>query len=257
MRAIINQQYMSNLSENGHSCVIMFAQDRFTSKRKNIALDPALQHELRELPDSPALYPGFLQLTCGVEVMILENIYPDLLIMNGSIGTVKSMSPQQRPTTSLDKAFVIVEFEWLKRLDIQVHQDLPLGCVIFKPSVCHFQHKKVHYSRLQFPMCLSKSMTIHKCQGKTAKEGIVLCSDNRITLPMMYVALSRVQSLRKLLIYGPITRDIFQTKWPQDLKLELKRQKTIQDKTLEMALHHFPSQSLQDASILLEEQELD
>jgi hypothetical protein len=85
-----------------------------------------------------------------------------LLIANGSIGTVKSMSPQQRPTTSLDKAFIIVEFEWLKRLDI------PSG-------KSHFQHKKVHFSRLNIQCVSPVQAPSTNVKEKRAKDRIVLC----------------------------------------------------------------------------------
>jgi hypothetical protein len=65
----------------------MFAVDRLSGKKPAETLP---KEPTTCLPGTPSCYPGFLNLLPCVHVMILENIYPDLLIMNmnGSIGTV-------------------------------------------------------------------------------------------------------------------------------------------------------------------------
>ena len=57
---------------------------------------------------------------------------------------------------------------------------------------------------------------------------------------MLYVALSRVQSLDKLVFRDVIPLKAFQTKWPTELKRELKRLKKIEQVSMATALAKFP-----------------
>ncbi len=66
-----------------------------------------LRVELLTLPDSPTIPSGVLHLVPGMQAM---DIYPNLLIMNGSIGTVVLTSDATGP---LSDAFVGILFPWL------------------------------------------------------------------------------------------------------------------------------------------------
>jgi hypothetical protein len=251
LRSQINRRYICDLaSKMNYQMVTMFAQDRITSKGHS--LTQQMQHYLRCLTDTPSLYPGFLHLIPGVNIIMLENIYPNLFIMNGSIGTVVATSPQ---SSTLDNAFVVIQFDWLK--EISIYPGLPPGCLLFQPSLCHYKHKGLHYARTQFPFCISKAMTVFKFQGKTAYDGLALCYDKKMTLPMLYVALSRVQSLNKLHLKGDIPYADFQTKWPTELKLELKRLKELGKQSLQLALSLFPPCNAYDEQVLLHEEQLE
>jgi hypothetical protein len=256
-RAKINDQYISNISNHVQSPNIkMFAQDVQLLRRKRIRLSSEEQFHLRTLPDSPSLYCGCLKLFPGVQVMILENIYPELCIMNGSIGTVVGTSSQST-IDSLINAYVIVQFDWLVEANLSFHEHLPIGCVVFQPSKCKFHYNDKHYERIQFPMCLSKALSVHKSQGKTLHDGALLCYDKQMTLPMLYVALSRVRSLDHLFVDGIIPREAFQKSWPKDLKSQLLSLLELQKTTLANALHYFPSPNDMDIELLQHEIEMD
>ena len=256
-RAKINDYYMNSLSNLSSSPIFnMFAQDILIHRRQKIALSADEQLHLRTLPDSPSLYPGCLKLTPGVQVMILENIYPDLCIMNGSLGTVVKISHQPH-VNSLKNAYVVVQFDWLLESNISFDEHLPKGCVVFQPSKCKFRYNNKYYERTQFPMCIAKAISVHKSQSKTLHDGMVLCYDKQMTLPMLYVALSRVRSLSDLFIHGSIPLEAFQKSWPTELKVQLKAILNLQKDTLQYALHYFPSLCDADAALLNYEHSLD
>lgn len=59
----------------------------------------------------------------------------------------------------------------------------------------------IQIKRNQFPLTAAEAMTIHKSQGQTYQEVCINTSTSkRVTIPMLYVALSRVTSLNGLFI---------------------------------------------------------
>ena len=67
---------------------------------------------------------------------------------------------------------------------------------------------------------------------------------------MLYVALSRVQSLDSLFLRDPIPFECFKSHWPSDLKSELKRLKNIERTTLTIAAQNFHDPN--DMTLILE-----
>jgi hypothetical protein len=216
----------------------------------------ALKVELLALPDSPTIPPGVLHLVPGMQVMILENLYPNLLITNGSIGTVVLCS---EPTAILSDAFIGVLFPWLRDAGVQF-DNLPLGTLLFKPRTLQFTHKStlhgsIDIHRTQFPMTIAKALTVHKYQGQTARNGAVVCYCSQFKIDMLCVALSRVQSLSKLTIDGPLDFATLTRPWSTALKSHIRALKHIQLSTLRRAQTLF--QVDYDTALLAEELELE
>jgi hypothetical protein len=106
------------------------------------------------------------------------------------------------------------------KTQVNFHPHLPPGCVIFIILSIYTQQQLSLTAISNVPCKRSYRLQM---SGKPAHDGVVLCYHNKMNLPMLYVALSRVQTLDKLFIHGQIPYSAFQTKWPEDLKLEMLR----------------------------------
>ena len=81
--------------------------------------------------------------------------------------------------------------------------------------------------RIQFPLMLAFACTVHKVQGLTLPSIVVSFNLNRqkkSSYGQLYVALSRVKSLRNLYIEGQVTKDEFSV--DPDVEVEYCRLKT-------------------------------
>jgi hypothetical protein len=177
----------------------------------------------------------------GMQVMILENIFPNLLVMNGSIGTVVLTSP---PSNNLSNAYLGILFPWLADAGVQF-PGLPLGTLLFKPRTQKFTYtppgkSPIDIHRTQFPITIAKAVTVHKFQGQTARGGAVVCYSSQYSIDMLYVALSRVESLSRLVIDGPLTLSALTKPWSASLKEHILHLKMMQASTLEFANRVFP-----------------
>ena len=117
-----------------------------------------------------ASVPKILELKIGAPVMLLRNL--SSLLKNGSTGTVIGFGSSGFPLVNFGNC--VHEFCELKKWTVDIDNE---------------QH-----SRLQIPLALAFSYTIHKAQGQTLEKGVV---DMRgLFAPgHMYTALSRFSSL--------------------------------------------------------------
>lgn len=242
-------------SASDHTQVSFLAEDRLSN---GSAPSASLRLTLLAVPDSPTVPSGVLHLVPGIQVMILENKYPELLVMNGSIGHVMLTSD---PAIGLKDAFVGIQFPWLADAGVNF-PGLPPGTLIFKPRTLKFKYTPENCSgsitvrRTQFPFAISKAVPVHKYQGKTAKKGAIMYYSSQYTLEMLYVALSRVSQLSLLVICGQLPYSAFtRVSWPTSVKTHILDLKVLQASTLERAISLFPSTD--DQALLDEEIEIE
>lgn len=126
----------------------------------------------------------YLYLKKGCRVMLLINLDIKLGLVNGSVGTVLSMTTDS----------VKVNFNNGIILDIP-------------PHIFEYEDYDVILTRRQFPLTLSYAISIHKSQGSTIDKMIVDLG-NIFTEGQAYVALSRCKNLDGLLIKNFIPQKI-------------------------------------------------
>ncbi len=184
---------------------------------------------LWKLPDTPARLSGLLHLAPGMKVIIRQNLYPGLQIANGTIGTIHCVASN----------YVGVYFQHLKNRKFNVH--LPKGVLPIRKKSISFKWEKMNISRRQYPFSLAKALTVHAVQGKTLDKAVVHLS-NRMTLSLLYVALSRVSFLKNLILIGlsNLGSWIQRKEWPENILEEVHRIRTKQSKLFARMLRHYP-----------------
>lgn len=129
-----------------------------------------------------------LKLKNGCKVMVIKNIGVENGIANGTIGYVSSIYDD----------CIFVNFE--SRENYQIKKE---------DFIYYDKYKKIYFKRRQFPLMLAYAITIHKAQGLTFDEGVVvnIKNDNHISAGQTYVALSRVRTKDKLHILNKFPTD--------------------------------------------------
>ena len=123
--------------------------------------------------------PKELELKEGCRVMLLKNIDLKKGLVNGSCGTIKTLT-----TASIDVLFDNGQRLNLDPIEFDYNQD-----------------GKTKIKRIQYPLRLAYGITIHKSQGMTFDKLVV--NFNKIfAYGQGYVALSRTRSLNGLIIKG-------------------------------------------------------
>ena len=100
---------------------------------------------------------------------------------------------------------------------------------------CDDGSKSVRIKRTQFPLTPAYSFTSYKAQGATLNKVIIDLDkhNNRsYDFAFVYVSLSRVRSLKDLLILRSFPKDILKIKLSDDLILEMKRLENLEQETL-------------------------
>ena len=124
-----------------------------------------------------------LTIKIGCKVMLRRNIDITLGLVNGAIGTVRSVK------FSIDQPNVV------ESIMIQFSDDkIQLVKVKSKFQIL----EKAYVIRQQFPITIAYSITIHKSQGLTLHNVVVDIGNSVFTCGQSYVALSRVTSLAGL-----------------------------------------------------------
>lgn len=129
--------------------------------------------------DSDASYIYELELMIDAQVMLIANVDPDNGLVNGSRGVIVGFCP----STELP----IVEFLNGIRKTIGTHSW----------EIEDFEF----VSRVQIPLRLAWSYTIHKSQGSTLDSALIDIGSGVFEYGQAYVALSRCRSLNALYVY--------------------------------------------------------
>ena len=191
-----------------------------------------------------------LTVKVGARVMLTTNVDVSDGLTNGVMGTVTNVVPC---TTPHKIRAVLVKFDndrvgsnakqmsMYKSIDknsVPI-EEVQVNFSIGGRTTCHANHK-------QFPLALSWTVTIHKCQGLTLLEIVVDMSPSkgRFSSGQAYVAFSRVRELNKLHIIN-YTRS--QIKVSPHVETEMAH---LQANKLEIAKPLLYSSNKHDLSVL-------
>ena len=135
----------------------------------------------------------------GARVMLTANLWVDMGLVNGAVGTVVAIcystggGPPHLPVA------VMVRF------DSYHGPTLPDGTIPITPLRRTWSASGTSCSRLQLPLKLAWAVTIHKSQGLTLDKVVVDIGKKEFSTGLTFVACSRVRHLEDLLFDPPFT----------------------------------------------------
>lgn len=123
--------------------------------------------------------PNMLTIKIGCKVMVTKNIDVEKGIANGTIGYVCAIS----------ETLICVDFANIKNYPLKKED-----------FIFYDKYRQQYILRRQFPLILAYAITIHKSQGLTFDDGVVvnIKDEKIINSGQAYVALSRVRTKDKL-----------------------------------------------------------
>lgn len=146
-----------------------------------------------------------LPLCIGARVMLLHNIWTPQGLVNGTTGVVDNIiwhSSVANARIEMPVA-VLVAIRDYSGPCLYTSSDMRAVIPIF-PIVRDFFWNKTACSRIQFPLTLAWSITIHKSQGISLDQAVIQCERDFVP-GLLYVAVSRVKTLEGLMFHAPLT----------------------------------------------------
>ena len=146
--------------------------------------------------DASGLEP-VICITHGARVMLTSNLWVDVGLVNGAMGTVVAICYRtgQAPP-NLPIAITV-------RFDAYSGPTLPDGTVPITPQRRTWSTSGGQCSRLQLPLKLAWAVTIHKGQGLTLNKSALDVGKREFSSGLTFVACSRVRRLTDLLFDPP------------------------------------------------------
>ena len=135
----------------------------------------------------------------GARVMLSSNLWVDMGLVNGAMGTVQAICYKtgQAPP-SLPVAVTVL-------FDHYSGPTLSDGTVPITPLRRSWSSSGSSCSRLQLPLKLSWAVTIHKSQGLTLDKAVIDAGKKEFCAGLTFVAISRVRCLTDLLFSPPFS----------------------------------------------------
>jgi ATP-dependent exoDNAse (exonuclease V) alpha subunit len=219
-----NQEFISllNLIRSGDSSISVLEKinqrviararanpGTLTLAARNLTADRINEEELAKLPGTEFSYDGniqgelplsgdrlpapeILRLKIGAQVMFTRNDPEQKRWVNGTLGTVHSLT-QTRIQVKTEEGIYTLEPEKWEMIRYDATDD---GAIIAK-TVGTYK---------QYPITPAWAMTIHKAQGKTLERVIIdLDNGGAFAAGQLYVALSRCRSLENIALRRPAT----------------------------------------------------
>ena len=181
----------------------------------------------------------------SARVMLTSNLWIEVGIVNGAMGTIESICYRRGGPLDLPLA-VMVKFD---------HYSGP-GTVPITPLRRNWSNSGGQCSRLQLPLKLAWAVTIHKSQGLTLDKVVVDIGKKEFSCGLTFVACSRVRQLTDILFTPPFTyqrlHNIANSQRLHERLIEDKRLALVQKKLLRTISsqssteEHYPSPSPSD-----------
>jgi ATP-dependent DNA helicase PIF1 len=147
----------------------------------------------RATEDEADNLPNKIYMCIGARIMLSSNLWTEIGLVNGSMGTVVDITWQlgQDPTTSLPFA-VLIQFDGYSG---PVFPGCDAGIVPVFAELHRFDYRGIACTRLQFPLRLAYGITVHKSQGLTLSWAVLNLATKEHALSLSYVAVSQVKTL--------------------------------------------------------------
>ena len=133
----------------------------------------------------------------GARVMLTANLWVDMGLVNGSMGTVVAICYGNRGAPPHLPVAVMVRFDSYKG------PTLPDETVPITPVRRTWFASGASCSRLQLPLKLAWAVTIHKALGLTLDKAVIDVGNKEFSAGLTFVACSRVRHLEDLLFDPP------------------------------------------------------
>lgn len=143
-----------------------------------------------------------IYLSKKARVKLTRNLWTEAGLCNGTMGTIKDIIFSESHKATMLPIAIIVQFDD-DYLGPSFCKDTP-NCVPIFPVTSSSNTLGNNFERVQFPLKLAWSMTIHKSQGLTLKKCWIDLGSTEKVAGLTYVALSRVRKLSDTVI-EPLT----------------------------------------------------
>ena len=184
--------------------------------------------------DAGGLHP-VVCLARGARVMLSSNLWVEMGLVNGAIGMIQAICYSEGTAPPDLPVAVTVLF------DSYSGPTLSDGTVPISPIRHSWSTSGSHCSRLQLPLKLAWTVTIHKAQGLTLDEVSIDIGKKEFSAGLTFVALSRVRHITDLLLNPPFPF--------QRLKNLGKGRRTQERKNEEIRLHSLKALTLRTVDI--------
>lgn len=141
-----------------------------------------------------------LLLAKGARVMLTANVWTQVGLVNGAMGTIQDIIFGNEGPPSLPIA-VFISFDKYEGPTISNSEGVKVVPIV--PIKRAWEGKNgTHCSRLQIPICLAWAVTVHKSQGLTLAKSKIDLGNREFAAGLSFVAVSRVRSLSDLYFKG-------------------------------------------------------
>ena len=179
-------------------------------------------------PDDAAGLEPTICLAHGARVMLTANLWVDVGLVNGAMGTAVAICYRTGGPPDLPTAVTV-------RFDCYSGPTLTDGTVPITPIRRTWSASGAQCSRLQLPLKLAWAVTIHKAQGLTLDKVVIDVGKKEFSSGLTFVACSRVRHLTDLLFDPPFpfqrVANLAKSQRLQERQLEDSRLQDLQKAT--------------------------
>jgi len=152
-------------------------------------------------------------LAIGARVCLTQNVWVEQGLINGSMGVIHDIDwpAGTDPRKAMPRA-VLVKFDHYTGPALFTDPEDGRPVVPILPVRREFEYQGVQCSRRQLPIALAYAITVHKAQGLTLERAVINLSLPEFVTGQVYVAISRVKTLRGLLFETGFDFDYFAPK---------------------------------------------
>ena len=186
--------------------------------------------------DAGGLYP-VVCLARGARVMLSSNLWVEMGLVNGAMGSIQAICYHEGGAPPDLPVAVTVLF------DRYTGPTLSDGTVPIAPIRHSWSTSGTHCSRLQLPLKLAWSVTVHKAQGLTLDKVTIDIGKREFSAGLTFVAVSRVRHISDLLFNPPFPFQRLKNLW-KGCRIQERKNEEIRLQRLEaITLRTLTSQS--------------
>lgn len=218
MRTAVNESIINQL--DGQISLTSVASDHLQGQKRlklppNIPTTDELYRQLQLLEDAPKRPRYHQHIVVGMKIIIKQNLFPELNVVNGSVGIIHAIPPQctNKTLPCHEIPWIAVEFPHLP--DRPLLAEFPARVLPIAPYTTQFTYEGLRFTRKQFPITPAYAMTVHGAQGRTLTGQTVIQLQSSMSIQEVYVEMSRIPEPESLLIMGEIPKKF--RSWPSDL----------------------------------------